>query len=135
MEDKDVFDRIAKVWWSLWGKSATSRPASREITGIPFWVIVRVDLDPGLRVVEAREQGVPEEAVGYYRTFGVTAASAEEACRLAMPELSPAGTVNWAETTAKPVDPESLAPEIRKRSGDWSVPGIWYRGGRVFFKS
>jgi hypothetical protein len=81
--------------------------------GSTFWILVEVALDHPI----APDPEDPEdsgEAVGYFQSFGVTAATEEEACELVE------GAVVW----------ESIASVIRsagtrRSTSPWLVSSIW----------
>lgn len=100
-----------------------------------YWIAVCVDLDVSLSVQEAQKHGVPAPAVGYYQTFGITQSSEDEARRVAAEQIIPIGAIDWDDSTVSLVDAASLDADILKRSSDWTKPGVWYRGGRIFFAS
>lgn len=71
---------------------------------------------------------------GYFRNFGVTAASEGEACELVETEIDD-GEISWPESKISVDVVTRLSPEILSRSGDWTERGVWYRSGRILFPS
>lgn len=97
-----------------------------------FWIIACVALDREIPPDPDDPEDDDPPIVGYYRNFGVSAASEEEARRLVTADV-PDGEIDWAESTICPRDIETLHPDIIARSGDWTEMGIWYKSGRALF--
>lgn len=98
-----------------------------------YWVTVCVELhtkiypDP-----DDTEEDDSRPVVGYFRNFGVTSHSEQAACEEVAMEIVE-GDIDWSDSTSYPVNPETLDSIVLERTGDWSVPGIWYRSGRILF--
>jgi hypothetical protein len=69
---------------------------------------------------------------GYFRNFGVTAASEQEACNSVAGEVCD-GDIDWSQSKISVDVIERLDSELPAKSGDWHHRGIWYRSGHVYF--
>jgi|SRR3982751_1404004 len=97
-----------------------------------YWIVIFVDLARALPVQGAEAHGIPSSAVGYYQKFGVTQASEDEARQLVAGQILPVGVLDWKESVVSTVDVTRLDPNVLARSGDWTIPGVWYKSGRIF---
>jgi hypothetical protein len=110
-----------------------TRPA-----GNTYWITLCIDLAQPISIQPADdelEEGV-SIAAGFFQSFGVTAETPEAALDLAFQEATrgnTAGILSRSETRVDPVELSTLDADIRKLSGNWKKPGIWYRSGRAFF--
>jgi hypothetical protein len=111
-------------------KVSADRQWFRLMTSLKtYWIMIRVDL------IEVRPVSDPEQngsIGGYFRNFGVTAASEREACDFVAGEVED-GNVDWSQSKVAADVMGRLDRKILERSGDWSQRGIWYRSGHVFF--
>lgn len=95
--------------------------------------MVCVDLHKAILPDPDDEDDDDRPIVGCVQTFGVTAASEDEAGDLVTEVISD-GEIDWSESTVSPsVQIERLSPEVIARSGDWTERGVWYKSGRAFF--
>jgi hypothetical protein len=97
-----------------------------------YWVVIRVDFAESLPVQGAEAHGIPPSAIGYYQKFGVTQASEEEVRRLVAGQILPVGVLDWEESVVSILDVTRLDLNVLARSGDWTIPGVWYKSGRIF---
>jgi hypothetical protein len=98
-----------------------------------FWVMASVKLHSPSLLFD--ESGKPDEdgpLPGYYRTFGVTAASSKAAREMVVAAVDD-GEIDWADSEISSIVPESLAAWIVEKSGDWTREGIWFESGRIFY--
>jgi hypothetical protein len=95
-----------------------------------FWVMVPVDLHEELPAPEGDDDRRPD--LGYFRNFGVTALTEEEACERVASEIAD-GQISWSEAEISVDVIGRLDPAIIEKAGDWTEEGVWYRSGRVFF--
>lgn len=96
------------------------------------WIMACVELHTEIPPDPEDEDGDKRLIAGYFRNFGVTAATEGEACELVEAEISD-GEISWPESKISVDVVTRLSPEIISRSGDWTERGIWYRSGRVLF--
>ena len=102
------------------------------MTVVTYWVVLEVNLHSTFTVHDPETNEEDGPVIGYFRTYGVTAASEAEASALAASEVQD-GEINWAESQVSVVVPERLDPEILARSEDRRKVGVWYRGGKMFY--
>lgn len=95
-----------------------------------FIVMACIELDAPIGGLEGEDSG--RLLAGYFRDFGVTAASEAEA-RMFVTGAVTDGRISWSHSTISSVVPDRLHPAIIARSLDWTTKGIWYAGGRIFF--
>lgn len=70
--------------------------------------------------------------VGYFRNFGVTAASEWEA-RTLIQNIVDDGEIEWGKVSWAEVDLRSLDQQIAKQCEDSTLTGVWYKSGRILF--
>lgn len=120
---------IARLLNALRG-SGESKPTALR----PYWFVLCVLLHQPLRGEPDSddEDDRARELIGYHTCYGVTAEAASEARRL-VEEAVQDGTIDWSDSEVSRVDPQRLHRNIRARSKNWTVRGIWYRAGRALW--
>jgi hypothetical protein len=102
------------------------------VTVVTYWVVLEVNLHSEFTVHDPETNEEDGPVIGYFRTYGVSAASEAEATALAASEVQD-GEINWAGSQVSVVIPERLDPAILARSADRRKVGVWYRGGKVLY--
>jgi hypothetical protein len=93
-----------------------------------FWVTVHVRFSKPIYDVD---DPLEPPVQGYYRNFGVRCApgSLHALIEAAVDD----GTVVWADTEWREVDPGSLDRGIRRRVVAVEGEGLWYSSGRILY--
>ena len=95
-----------------------------------FFATVSVMLHQPMRSVGALEKS--ELVIGYYKNFGLTAASDQDARTVAMNAIND-GVIDWADSELKTIDLDKFDPQIACCCKDKRRRGIWYMSGHSFF--
>jgi hypothetical protein len=99
---------------------------------IAYFVTVCVELHAEIKALADDPDPDRRPVVGYYRRYGVSAATETEALELVSAAIAD-GDIDWADSRIALADLGTLTPQIVERSGDWSQKGVWYTGGRILF--
>ena len=95
-----------------------------------YWIMVCVNLHQEIAPTDDEEDRRP--LVGYYRNYGVTAPSEEEACSIVESRVED-GSIRWHDTRVSVDVIARLDHAIVAMAKDWTSAGVWYVSGRVLF--
>jgi hypothetical protein len=91
-----------------------------------FVVIVHIRLD---RLVKVDDGNF---VVGYYKNFGVSAASKKGAQEFIAAEVTD-GAIDWQEVEWRAFGCAKENPVLQQAFDQFKGEGIWYRSGRAFY--
>lgn len=95
-----------------------------------YWLIVRVGLRQPIEA--AGEGGGRLQLAGYYQDFGVTASTPADARSIVAAAVED-GDIDWKRSSCEVADFNRLNQEVKARSSDPNLVGIWYKSGRGLF--
>jgi hypothetical protein len=78
-----------------------------------------------------REAWPDDQAVGFYRNFGLRASP--DRLRSLLEAQTPEGRIRWDRTDWQRVSPEDIDPDIMRLVTPVENEGVWYKSGHVFF--
>jgi hypothetical protein len=94
-----------------------------------FMCTICVMLHKPVQIEDDKERN---QAVGYYRNFGVGGSSLASIQSLISQSIDD-GEIDWNDSTCKEINLESFDKEITAHCDDPTQEKIWYKSGRGFF--